>query len=398
MKLTLLLDLDDTLIESNMQNFIPAYFQALSGYLKDFIEPGKMVQALLGGTKKMMEKIDPERFLCDVFDENFYPMIGVDRSFLRPRIDQFYDEIFPDLKDLTKQLPAAIDFVNWAISDDIRVVIATNPLFPSKAIHHRLRWAGVAPEEYPYAYVTNYENSHFTKENIAYFPEIMGHLGWPDDPVVMIGNDLKMDIEPAMAAGFPVFWVHNSVVGSQEREEIPQGNIDDVRAWLESGILESLQHSTQKPSAVLATLRSTPAVLEGLFSDLSVETMGSRIDPQEWSITEVICHLRDVEIEVNLPRIQKVLSQENSFVAGISTDPWVLERNYANQSGTEALQEFIKARKRTLDELDHLHSEWEKSLRHSIFGSSNLLELVNVIVGHDKAHIQQIHHVKNHLR
>jgi len=398
MTLTLLLDLDDTLLESNMENFIPAYFQALSGSLQDLVSPEIMIQALLGGTKKMMENIDSERYLSEVFDEYFYPKIGLNRKDLHSKIDKFYDDIFPDLKYLIKQRQTAIDFVNWAISEDIRVVIATNPIFPLKAVHHRLRWAGLAPEDYPYALVTSYENSHFTKENFSYFPEILGKLGWPDGPVVMVGNDLKMDIETAITAGFPVFWVHDDIDGPIEREEIPQGRIDEVRTWLEATPIEGLQHSTQKPSALVTTMRSIPAVLEDLLSDLNDESISYRINSDEWSIKEVVCHLRDVEIEVNLPRIQRVLTEDNSFVAGVSTDPWVSERNYARQSGKDAMQEYIKARKETIEILDHLQLEWEKPVRHSIFGSSTLLELVSVMVGHDKVHIQQIHHVITHLQ
>lgn len=397
MTLTLLLDLDDTLLDSNMENFIPAYFQALSGSLQDLVSPEIMIQALLGGTKKMMENKDPERYLCEVFDEYFYPKIGLDRKDLHSRIDKFYDDIFPDLKYLIKQRQTAIDFVNWAISEDIRVVIATNPIFPLKAVHHRLRWAGLAPEDYPYALVTSYENSHFTKENYSYFPEILGKLGWPEGPVVMVGNDLNMDIEPAMAAGFPVFWVHDEIDGSMERKEIPQGRIEDVRTWLESNPLDALQHSTQTPSALITTMRSIPAVLEDLLINLDEESKSYSINSADWSIKEVVCHLRDVEIEVNLPRIQKVLSQENTFVAGVITDPWAIERNYAGQSGKDALQKYIRARKETIEKLEHLQLEWEKPVRHSIFGSSTLLELVGVMVGHDKAHIQQIHHVTTHL-
>ena len=398
MTLTLLLDLDDTLLDSNMENFIPAYFQALSGFLKDLVSPEIMIQALLGGTKRMMENKNPERLLCDVFDDYFYPKIGLDRKDLQPKINKFYDDIFPDLKHLVKQRPAAIDFVNWAISGDIRIVIATNPIFPLKAVHHRLRWAGLAPEDYPYTLVTSYENSHFTKENISYFPEILGRLGWPDDPVVMVGNDLNMDIEPAMAAGFPVFWVHAEFDRPMERDDIPQGRIDEVRTWLEAAPIDALRHSTQSPSALVTTMLSIPAVFDDLLSDLDDESMSFRFNPDDWSIKEILCHLRDVEIEVNLPRIQKILSQDNSFVAGVITDPWVVERNYAGQSGIEAWQKFVKARKETIKKLDSLKLEWYKPVRHSIFGSSTLLELVGVMVGHDKAHIQQIHHVKTYLQ
>ena len=397
MTITLLLDLDDTLLDSNMENLIPAYFHALSGYLQDSISPEVMLPALIGGTKRMMANKDPEYFLSEVFDEYFFPQINLDRKALQPRINRFYDECFPDLKSITSKRSDAIDFVKWAFSKNIRIVIATNPIFPLKAVHHRLRWADLAIEDYPYELVTSYENSHFTKENISYFPEILGKLGWPEGPVVMVGNDLKMDIEPAIEAGFPVFWVGGEGKDTGESERIPQGSMEELRFWLENTPFESLQHSTRKPSALVYTLRSTPAVLDSLLPDLNEEEMSIRITSDEWSLKEILCHMRDVELEVNLPRIQKILSQENTFVAGVITDTWVVERNYAEQSGQEALREFIRARKVTFETLESLQTEWYKPVRHSIFGSSTLIELVDVMVGHDKAHINQIHQVFKHL-
>ena len=396
MTFTLLLDLDDTLLDSNMENFIPAYFQAFSNTFKDLIPPEILIQALLSGTKKMMEKKEPEHFLSEVFDEYFYPKIGIDKKDLFPKINKFYDEIFPDLKYLTKKRQDSIDFVNWAIKEDFKVVIATNPLFPLEAIHHRLRWAGLAPEDYHFAMITTYENSHFTKENVAYFPEILGKLGWPDDPVVMVGNDLKMDIEPAMAAGLPVFWINGEREGTNNRQDIPQGRMDDLRSWLVDTPFESLLYSDQKPSALVAAIRSTPAVMETFLSGLDEEKISYRTKVDDWSIKEVICHLRDVEIEVNLPRIQKVLSQKNPFVTGVNSDPWVVERNYARQNGKDALQVYTTARLETISYLDNINLEWNSPVRHSIFGSNTFLELISVMVGHDKAHIQQIHRLLNH--
>lgn len=214
----------------------------------------------------------------------------------------------------------------------------------------------------------------------------------------MVGNDLKMDIEPAMEAGLPVFWVKDETVLAGEHANIPQGRISEVRSWLKDVSNESLHHSMFKPSALVASLRSMPAVLEGIVSTLNEDEFVYRSDSEDWSIKEVICHLRDVEIEVNIPRIQKVLSLDNPFVAGEITDTWVIERNYASQNGKEALQGFIKARKETINLVGDLLLEWDRPARHSIFGSSTLLELVGVMVGHDKAHIRQIHQTIVELR
>ena len=195
MTFTLLFDLDDTLLESNMAAFIPAYFQALSTALADRVEPEKMLAALMSGTRAMMANEDPALLLREVFDAQFFPNLGVDRSQIQPAIDRFYDVSFPALGSLTKKVPEAVHLVEWGLTQGYRVVIATNPLFPLKAVHHRLRWAGLPPEKYPFAIVTSYESFHFTKERLAYYPEVLAQLGWPEDPVVMVGDDLEREVE-----------------------------------------------------------------------------------------------------------------------------------------------------------------------------------------------------------
>lgn len=398
MTLTILLDLDDTLIDTNMQNFIPAYFKALSDSLQTHVSPEIMLPALMSGTRKMMGKNDPEKTLQEVFDEYFYSIIGNNQLEIKQEIDLFYDEVFPKLKYLTKQRPDAIEFVKKAFEKEYQIVIATNPLFPLKAIQHRLRWAGLPPEDYPYTLITSYETSHFTKENNSYFPEILGKLGWSEDPVVMVGNDIKMDIEPAMKSGLPVYWITEQKKISNDHPGIPQGSIKDLHTWFESVSINSLQHTIDRPSSLLALLRATPAVLEENPALLSKVEIDYHSTPQEWSIKQVICHLRDVELEVNLPRIKKILNQDNPFLVGENTDQWAIERNYADQDGNAALVSLIKARKETLDLLDDLTTEWERPARHSIFGSYTLQELVGVMAGHDKNHIRQIHKNQIHRR
>ena len=51
MTLTLLLDLDDTLLNTNLEAFIPGYFQALSKDLAARVAPEKMLRALISGTR-----------------------------------------------------------------------------------------------------------------------------------------------------------------------------------------------------------------------------------------------------------------------------------------------------------------------------------------------------------
>ena len=399
MPITLLLDLDDTLLETNMDTFIPAYFKALSAALAEKVAPEVMIPALTGGTRAMMVNMDPALTLREVFDAFFFPRLGLDRLTLQEAIDRFYDEIFPALGAMTKPIPEAVRLVDWAFTQGHRVVIATNPFFPLKAVQHRLRWAGLPPEKYPFALVTSYETFHFTKETVAYYPEVLAQLGWPEDPAVMVGDDIEREVKPTQAAGFPVFWVRKSGEVSVEPGGIPpgspgsrtgQGTLESFRGWLEKTDPEELKISIQTPQALIASLRSTPAAIATLVAPLSMDGWSRRPASAEWCLTEIICHLRDVEREVNLPRIRKILAEENPFLAGEVTDRWVEERHCVEQDGRQVLADFIAARKETLDLLTGLQAEWSRTSRHAIFGPTTLLELAGFVAGHDRAHIQQI--------
>jgi FMN phosphatase YigB (HAD superfamily) len=390
MPLTLLLDLDDTLLDTNMDSFIPAYFKTLSEALAGRVDPDLMLPALMGGTKLMFANEDPTRKLCDVFDGYFYSKLGIDKNAFQPEIDKFYDEVFPSLGKLTRPRPQAVEFVEWAFSRGFRIVIATNPLFPIKAIHHRLRWAGLPPEKFPFALVTSYENMHFTKSP-AYYAEVLARLGWPDDPVVMVGNDVEMDLLPARKIGIPVYHIVPS--GKSDLQPAPDGSgpISDLRPWIEKSDLLSWMLKFDSADSLLAVLRSTPAGLADLAENIPPEQWMRCPECDEWSLNEIFCHLRDVELEVNIPRVRTMLEETNPFIAGQVTDDWVQQREYDLQDGHEALLVMTKARSQLVATLSSLApDDWKRKARHSVFGPTYLQELVGFVTAHDLSHIQQV--------
>lgn len=392
MTLTLLLDLDDTLLESNMNAFIPVYFQKLAGFLANHVSPETLVKYLMIGTRQMMANEQPDRTLQEAFDVHFYTTLGVDRESIHPMINQFYDEVFPTLRGLTHPRSGAIELVEWAFERGYRVAIATNPLFPQKAIYHRLHWAGLPPEKYPFDVISSYEGFHFTKPNLTYFAEVLARMGWPVGPVVVVGDDPELDIIPAQRLGLATYWIERPVVDLLNGcQPTASGTLDDLRSWLESVDPQSLQPQFTSPEALLAILQSTPAALASLLEPLHTSQWMRYPRSGEWCITEIICHLRDVERDVNLPRINTVLNLENPMIAGQDTDAWAKERGYDQQDGDEALGDFIATRIQTLSVLKSFQSEdWMRSARHTIFGPTDLQELIGFSAEHDRVHVRQV--------
>jgi len=391
--LTLLLDLDDTLLVNPLDRFLPAYLQKLSTFLESYADPSLIIQALMAGTRQMVQNQNPDCSLKEVFDAVFFPLIKVKPEDINPDIERFYAEIFPSLQALTHPKAEAIEFVETAFERGYQVAIATSPLFPHTAVAQRLDWAGLSPEKYPFALITSYETFHFSKPNPAYFAETLAQLGWPEEAVLVVGNDLENDIRPAQKLGLPAYWV-------QPKQGRPQGvvtgaggtgELAGLISWLDQTPLEILRPQSNEPTALTSILRSTPAALNSLCQPLDTSQLSSRRKAGEWSPGEILCHLRDVDTEVNLPRLKKFLQEDNPFLPGEDTDRWAEERDYLHQDGKRALEHFSAARQRLLRILDVISpADWERTARHAIFGPTHLRELVAIIAGHDQLHIRQM--------
>jgi HAD superfamily hydrolase (TIGR01549 family) len=392
--LTLLLDLDDTLLGNDIDTFLPHYLGAFSKEVSPYVEPDRFVRTLLASTQEMVKNKRPDCTLQEVFEATFFPALDVNVENFRAIAERFYTDIFPTLQGLTQPRPEAIQLVEEAQARGYRLVVATNPLFPMTAILQRLSWAKLPAKKYAFDLITTYESFHFVKPEPSYFAEILARLGWPSDPAVMVGDDLERDISASRRLGLPAFWIERDSLDPGNGRHTPSasGSLADVLAWLDSTPQDALQADYTSPSAMLAILRSTPAALDSLCRGLQEPYWITRPQPDEWCLVEILCHLRDVDLEVNLPRVRKVLGTDNPFLTGEDTDRWAEERRYLHQDGTRALAQFTNLRLKLLDSLEGLDPQnWERTARHAIFGPTRLAELVNIIASHDKLHLQQVH-------
>lgn len=387
MSLTLLFDLDDTLLDTNLEAFVPAYFQSLSQHLVKYAEPGVMLRALIDGMHLMSESEDPTRTLEEIFDADFYTKLGVSKQDLNEILEDFYDNIFPTLAQHTRPRPEAVPLIQWAFSCGYRIGIATDPLFPRKATVHRLHWAGFEPERFEL--ISTFEHFHFSKTHPAYYAEVLGQLGWPEGPILMVGNDPARDLIPADRLGLKTFFVDGES-GSSPGVEAGRGKLADIRPWLESTDLATLEPSFQSRDGVLAIMVSTPAVLRSLSAPLTEEQWRHEPTREDWAMNELVCHLRDTELEVHQMQLNLMIERAGAFIPRPESGVWANEREYLNVDGKTALSEFAQARVNTLRTLKELEDNiWSRSARHAIFGPTNFLEVTGFMADHDRLHVQQ---------
>ena len=385
----ILLDLDDTLLENDIEKFLPVYLKALGKFMAPRIDPARLQDALMAGTKAMLKNTDPEITLQQVFDSVFFPTIGMDREPLLPEFERFYAERFPDLKDLTRPVDRAVQAVELAFGLRWKVAIATNPLFPLAAIEHRLDWAGLAPDLYSFDLVPSYESMHFAKPHPEFVAEVLGRIAAQPGEAVFIGNDEAEDLAPARALGLATYHVIRGPEADAPSVS-GQGTMPRLARELESDHCEAAFLLPADPSPC-----ALPALLSGHLGALLHVFGESRWSccPQEegWGPVEIACHLRDVEREITQPRLRKMLSEENPYLRPVESDSWAEQRNYRAQDGPQALRDFAAARKTTIALLRDLqYADFARTARHALFGPTTLAEQARFSARHDLLHIEQL--------
>ncbi len=383
---TILLDLDDTLLDNKMESFLPAYFQRLGQFMSDTLSPDGFIRELVVGSQKMLENTDPRVTLEKAFAGYFYPALDLNASEVEAQIYSFYKQIFPSLKAVTGMRPSARPVVESLLDQGFEVVVATNPLFPKVAIEERLRWANLAPEEIPFTLITSYEICHFTKPQLAYYTEILGQLGRKPHEVVMVGNDPGLDLDPALSLSMRVYHLSDD-----PSDGYPGGSLDDMLGWIEQQVDVPDPEEIRTAQAVSARFRGHAGALATLVRELTNGEWKRQPAPSEWAPVEIVCHLRDVEVEVNRPRLAAFSAAERPHLTALDTDAWADKRDYLCQSGPEALSDFLEARIALLQELEIItEAEWNRPALHSLLGPTSLFEVMGIATDHDLLHLAQM--------
>lgn len=205
---TVLFDLDDTLLGNMMDRFLPGYFSLLAAYARPmFADEKKFITLLVAATQAAIADTSPTSTIREVFWAYFAEQTGLDPAEAEPFFNQFYETEFLKLAAVTETRPVAAKVVQGAFDRGWQVVIATNPLFPRRAIEHRLEWAGIPVTRYPFQLVTTYETMHAAKPHTAYYQEIMDTVDAQPSSTLMVGDDWKNDMVPAGKLGLMRYWI-----------------------------------------------------------------------------------------------------------------------------------------------------------------------------------------------
>lgn len=229
---TVFFDLDGTLLPMDQDVFIEGYIGGMAKKMAPHgYAPKALAKALWAGTGAMV-KNDGSRCNDAVFWEVFSAGLGRDARQDEGLFEEFYRTEFQNVKDLCGFDPRAAKIIGFLKEKGLRLVLATNPLFPAIATHSRVRWAGLQPEDF--VHITTYENASRCKPNPDYYREILDKLNLSAEQCLMVGNDVAEDMV-ARQLGMQVFLLTDCLINKHDEDisRYPHGSFPELRAYLE---------------------------------------------------------------------------------------------------------------------------------------------------------------------
>lgn len=225
--------MDGTLLPMNTEMFVETYLGALAEKMSALgLDAKKLIDALWKGTEAMV-KNDGSKRNEERFWETFTQLLGDDILQHQADFEDFYSHEFEKARAVTSQNPKVPQIIEWLKAQGIRLVVATNPVFPEVAQKKRIVWAGLEPADFEL--ITTYENSHYCKPNPAYYQEILDKLALRPEEVLMVGNDTTEDTA-AMQLGISVFLVTDCLLNPAQIDiaKYPHGDFAAFKAFAEA--------------------------------------------------------------------------------------------------------------------------------------------------------------------
>ena len=148
-------------------------------------------------------------------------------------------------------------------------------------------------------------------------------------------------------------------------------------------------------NTIISKLEDNAHVFSSLLAELSQEEYTWKIAPEKWSILEIVCHLKDEEVEDFRTRVRHVLAHPE--LPPPKNDPvgWVSEREYSDQNFQDKLASFLRERERSVIWLHSLEDpDWESFWQHPELGPQSAGHYLTNWLAHDYLHMRQIVRVK----
>ena len=153
---------------------------------------------------------------------------------------------------------------------------------------------------------------------------------------------------------------------------------------------------------IASLLASAPARVRSVLAEFGPAALRrppefAPLDAEALSAIGHACHLRDIEIDGYHARVRQTREQSNPHLASLDSERLALERAYDRADPGQALGAFELARRETVKTLGGVAAaEWARPADFEGYGAVTLLGLIEILNGHDAAHLAALAAMPKH--
>jgi hypothetical protein len=245
------------------------------------------------------------------------------------------------------------------------------------------------PTDGPYSLITGSDTMHYSKQNPAYYAEIIARIGVEPDEALVIGDSLQNDIISAQAVGLHAIHLDNSEFHSFA------GVISHLKA--NTDWRQQYKPKTLTPNMIIPQWHGNIAALFALLADVKDHFWQQQSIPGEWTILQILSHLLQVEPSIHRARLERIRQEQNPFIT--ASPPPGPDIPIHDADGYAIAAAFLEERKKTTIFIETLsEKDWYRPAQHSIFSKTTLLEMAHFTAQHDRLHINQLCQTLGHCQ
>lgn len=141
----------------------------------------------------------------------------------------------------------------------------------------------------------------------------------------------------------------------------------------------------------IAFLRRTQKILPAMVENLTDEQFRWRPTSGNWSVLEILGHMRVEETDDFRPRVQSTLADPTQVWPSYDPEGIVVAEKFNEQDPATVLADFQKERVDSLSWLATLNQpNWDSTYQHPRIGPLRAGDLFLSWVAHDQLHVRQI--------
>jgi hypothetical protein len=150
-----------------------------------------------------------------------------------------------------------------------------------------------------------------------------------------------------------------------------------------------MEELTEYRQKLIGKFAQAPVLIEQVIK--KIKDPNQPLEEGGWNVHQIITHMRDVNKQVYLPRLQRIMNEEDPLFENFDGDAWMIKHYDPKEHLESVLLELYEQCRSTADWLTQLSPpSWIRNGIHPAIGNHTMQWWVERTLAHVSEHVTQL--------